>query len=166
MDRLHDVAERRLLVPEFVQIAVAAAAQTRGRDLAGDGQYGGGRRRRLLERGEGGECARPGGEQQRRHFAGDPAVRVGGEARVVLDAQPDVREGGAAQRVEHAQRVLTGQPEDGGRAEALEGLDDEVTAVASGGRVQCGRDLLGGELRALVVVVVGHLPCVPFAAAI
>lgn len=156
MHGLHDVAEGRLLVAEFVQIAVAPAAESCGGDLAGDRQHGRGGGGRLLERGQRGQGAGPGGEEQGRHLAGDPAVGVGGEARVVLDAQSDVGEGGAAQRVEHAERVLAGQPEDGGGAESLEGLDDQVAAVASGRRVQGRLGLRGGELRP-VVVVVTHL---------
>lgn len=142
---LHDVAERRLLVAEFVQIAVASAAEPGRRDLAGNREYRRAGGCRLLERGERGQGAGAGGEQQRGHFAGDPAVRVGGEARVVLDAQADVPERGAAQRVEHAERVLAGEAEDRGGAQPLEGLDDQVAAVAAGRRIQRGCGLLGGE---------------------
>lgn len=52
--------------------------------------------------------------------------------------------------------MLAGQPEDGGGAEALEGLDDQVTAVAAGRHVQRRLRLRGGEPRP-VVVVVAHL---------
>lgn len=52
--------------------------------------------------------------------------------------------------------MLAGQPEDGGGAEALEGLDDQVTAVAAGRYVQRRLRLRGGEPRP-VVVVVAHL---------
>lgn len=166
MDGLHDVPYGGLLVAQLVQIAVAPTAEPRRGDLAGDREDGRGGGGRLLERGERGERAGPGGEEQRRHFPGDPAVRVGGEPGVVLDAESDVPEGGAAQRVEHAERVLAGQPEDGGRAEPLERLHDEVTAVAAGRRGQYGGGLRGGELRPVVVVVAHLASLFAFAAAI
>ena len=65
VDGLDDAAERGRLVGQFVQVAVPAAAQAGGRDLAADRQHGRGGGRRLLERGERGQRARAGGEQQR-----------------------------------------------------------------------------------------------------
>lgn len=52
--------------------------------------------------------------------------------------------------------MLPWQAEDGRRAETGEGLHDQVSTVAPGGRVQggCG---LGGRGAELQVVVVGHL---------
>ena len=132
VDGLHHAPERGGLVGEFVQVAVAAAAEPGGRDLAADRQDGGGGRRRLLERGQRGQRARAGGQEQRGRLAGDPAVRVRREARVVLHPQADVPQVGAAQRVEHAERVLAGQAEDGGRAEPGQRLHDQVSAVAAG----------------------------------
>src|SRR5690606_31111207 len=87
VDGLHHAAERGRLVGEFVQVAVAAAAESGRGDLAADGEDGGGGGRRLLERGQRGERAGAGGQQQRGRLAGDAAVRVGGEAGVVLHPQ-------------------------------------------------------------------------------
>ena len=106
-----------VLVREFVQIAVPSAAESRARDLAADGEDGRTRCGRLLERGQRGQRAGAGRQEQRGGLAGDPAVRVRREPGVVLDPQADVCEVGAAQRVEHAEGVLAGQAEDGGRAE-------------------------------------------------
>lgn len=138
VDGLHHTPERRLLVREFVQIAVAAAAQSGGRDLAADREDGRRGRRRLLERGQGGEGAGAGGEQQRGRLPGDPPVRVRRETRVVLHPQADVPQVRPPQRVEHAERVLARQAEDGRRAETGEGLHDQVPAIAPRGWVQRG----------------------------
>ncbi len=62
---------------------------------------------------------------------------------------------GAAQCVEHGQGVLAGQAEDGGRAERGQGLHDQVSAGAAGGRMERGLRLGGGRTEDQVVVV-GH----------
>ncbi len=136
-----------------MQIAVAAAAQARGRDLAADGEDGGGGGGRLLERGQGGQRAGAGRQQQRGRLAGDPAVGVRREPGVVLHPQPDVAQIAAAQRVEHAEGVLAGQAEDGGGTEPGQCLHDQVSAGAAGGRVQRGLRLGGGGAEHQVVVV-------------
>ncbi|BFO21725.1 hypothetical protein SHKM778_81130 [Streptomyces sp. KM77-8] len=64
MDGLDDAPERGGLVREFVEVAVAAAAEAGRRDLAADRQYGGGGGSRLLERGQGGEGPGAGRQQQ------------------------------------------------------------------------------------------------------
>lgn len=163
VDGLHHAAEGRGLVGEFVQVAVASAAQAGRRDLAADRQYGGGGRPCLLEGGQGGEGPRAGRQEQRSGLTGDAAVRVGRETGVVLHPQADVAQIRSAQGVEHAEGVLAGQAEDGGRAERGQGLHDQVSAVAAGGRVQRGLRLGGGRTE-YQVVVVGH--CAAFSWAI
>lgn len=151
--RLHHAPERGRLVREFVQIAVTAAAQTGGRDLAADRQDRRRGRGRLLESGQGRQRAGAGRQQQRRRLPRDPAVRVRREARVVLHPQADVAQIGPPQRVEHAERVLAGQAEDGRRAERGQRLHDQVSAAAAGRRVQRGLGLGGGRAEHQVVVV-------------
>ena len=73
---------------EFVQISLAAAAETGRGDLTADAQHGRRRRRGFLERGERHQRAGARRDQQRGDGAGQSGVRVGGEARVVLHPQP------------------------------------------------------------------------------
>lgn len=49
--------------------------------------------------------------------------------------------------------MLAGQPEDGGRAEPGQGLHDQVSAVASGGRIQSSGGLRLSRPEHQVVVV-------------
>ncbi len=152
---LDDPAEGRGLVLQLMEVTAAAPAESVGRDLAADRQHRRGGGGRLLQRGQRGQRAGPGGQQERGGLTGDPAVRVRREGRVVLDPQADGAQVGPAQRVEDRQDVLAGQGEDGGRAQPGERLHDHVPAVAAGRRVQ-GRLRLRGRRAEHQVVVVGH----------